>query len=139
MVAGSVISYFCTMVTAGAILMATMSHLVPPPMFQQPRPVVVFRHSHIAVERSTPSGAQSLGATQSPAMATVAVSPEPQKEKQAQYRSRRPPPKERSREHENPESLAARGYARKEPGFLSDRGWSSVAELHHSWDQWSYR
>jgi hypothetical protein len=61
MVVGSVISYFCTMVTACAILMATMIHLVPPPMFQQPRPVVVSRHSHIAVERSTPSGAQSLG------------------------------------------------------------------------------
>ncbi len=137
---GSVISYFFTMVTACAVLMAIMSHLVPPqPTFRQPHPVIGPRHGHMAVEPTNPPGAQSLDATQSSAMVTEVVSPQPQKEKQAQYRPRRPSPKGRSRDHENPESLAARGYTQKEPGFSRDRGWSSVADLHSSWDQWSYR
>jgi hypothetical protein len=139
-VVGSVLSYFSTMVTACAVLMAIVSHLVPPPTtFRQPHPVVVSKHNHIAMDLSKPPDAQSLGAAQSSAIATEAVSPEPQMEKQAQYRPRRPSPKARSREHENPESLAARGYARQEPGFPGDRRWSSVAELHPSWDQWGYR
>ena len=139
--AASLISYFCTMVTACTILIAIMSQFVSPPTFRQPHPIAAFKHSHKAAEPGESPIAQS-SATQSTARASEAVSSEPQKDKQAQYRPRRPSPKGRAHEHDNnPEIVAALGYARKEPEFGSqrDRAWSPVAEFHPWQDQWNYR
>jgi hypothetical protein len=139
--AASLISYFCTMVTACTILIAIMNQFVSPPIFRQPHPIAAFKHSHKAVEPGKSPSAQS-SATQSSARVSEAMSSEPQKEKQALYRPRRPSPKGRAREHDNnPEVVAALGYARKGPEFASlhDRAWSPVAELHPRQDQWNYR
>ncbi len=139
--AASLISYFCTMVTACTILIAIMNQFVAPPTFRQPHPIVAFKHSHKAAEPGESPSAQS-SATQSTARVSEAVSSEPQKEKQSLYRPRRPSPKGRAREHDNnPEIVAALGYARRELGLASlhDRAWSPVAELHPWQDQWNYR
>ena len=114
--AASLISYFCTMVTACTILIALMSQFVSPPTFRQPHPIAAFKHSHKAGERGESPSAQS-SATPSSARESEAVSSEPQKEKQAQYRPRRPSPKARAR----------------------DPAWSAVAQLHPWQDQWNYR
>jgi hypothetical protein len=138
--AASLISYFCTVVTACTILMATMNQFVSSPIFRHQHPIVALKHSHKAVEPGKSPSARS-SATQSSARVSEAVSSEPQKEKQALYRPRRPSPKARAREHDNnPEIVAALGYARKEPGFASlhDRAWSPVAERHPWQDQWNY-
>jgi hypothetical protein len=138
--AASLISYFCTMVTACTILMVIMNQFVSPPILRQQHPIVAFKHSHKAVEPDKSPSAQS-STTQSSARVSEAVSSEPQKEKQALYRPRRPSSKGRAREHDNnPEIVAVLGYARKEPGFASlyDRAWSPVAERHPWQDQWNY-
>jgi hypothetical protein len=137
----SLISYFCTMVTACTILIAIMSQFASPPIFRQPHPIAAFKHSHKAAEPAVSPSAQS-SVTQTSARASEAASSEPQREKQALYRSHRPTPKGRAREHDNnPEVVAALGYARKESGFASlhDRAWSPVAELRPWQDQWNYR
>lgn len=139
--AASLISYFCTMVTACTILIALMNQFVSPHTFRQPHPIVAFKHSHKAAEPAVSPSAQA-SATQSSARASEAESSEPQKEKQALYRSHRPTPKGRARGHDNnPEVVAALGYARKESGFASlrDRAWSPVTELRPWQDQWNYR
>ena len=139
--AASLISYFCTMVTACTILIALMNQFVSPPTFRQPHPIAAFEHSHKAAVPGESPSAQS-SATQASARISEAVSSEPQREKQALYRPRRPSPKGRARERDNnPEIVAALGYARKEPGLagLHDRTWSPVAELHPWQDQWNYR
>jgi hypothetical protein len=135
--AASLISYFCTMVTACTILIAIMNQFVSPPTFRQPHPIAAFKHSHKTAEPGESPSAQS-SATQSSARVSEAVSSEPQKEKHALNRPRRG----RAREHDdNPEIVATLGYTRKEPGFASlhDRAWSPVAELHPWQDQWNYR
>jgi hypothetical protein len=139
--AASVISYFSTMVTACTILMVIMNQFVSPPIFRQQHPIVAFKHSHKAVEPGKSPSAES-SATQSSARVSEAVSSEPQKEKQLVYRPRRPSPKGRAREHDNnPETVAALGYVRKQRGLASlhDRAWSPVAELHPWQNQWNYR
>ena len=139
--AASLISYFCTMVTACTILIAIMNQFVSPPTFRQSHPIVAFKHSHKAAEPGESPSAQS-SSTQSSARVSEAVSSEPQKEKQALYRPRRPSPKGRARELDiNPKIVAALGYARKESEFASlhDRASSPVAELNPWLDQWNYR
>jgi hypothetical protein len=114
--AASLISYFCTMMTACTILIAIMNQFVSTPVFRQPHPIVALRHSHKAAEPAESPIVQS-SATQSSARVSEAVSSEPQKEKQALYRPGRPSPKGRAREHNNnPEIVAALGYARRELG-----------------------
>src|ERR1700693_4149044 len=130
--AASLIGYLCTMVTACTILIAIMNQFVSPPTFRQPHPIVALKHSHKAAEPGESPSVQS-SATQSPARVSEAVSSEPQKENQALYRPRRPSPKGRARERDNnPEIVAALGYARRELGLVSlhDRAWSPGAELH---------
>ena len=115
--------------------------LTAPAYIWQPHPIAAFKHSHKAAGPGESPSAQS-STTQSTARASEAVSSEPQKEKQALYRPRRPSPKGRARElDDNPEIVAALGYARSELGLASlhDRGWSPVAELHPWQDQWNYR
>ena len=139
--AASLISYFCTMVTACTMLIAIMNQFVPPPIFRRPHPIVASKHSHKAAEPGGSPSAQS-SATQSPARVSEAVPSEPEKEKQALYRPRRPSLKGRAPEHDNnPEIVATLGYARKEPGFASlhDSAWLPIAELRPWQDQLNYR
>ena len=60
--AASLISYFCTMVTACTVLMTVMNHFSTPHMFRQPHSVIPFKHSRTAPEPGKPSGAQLFGA-----------------------------------------------------------------------------
>ena len=76
--AASLISYFCTMVTACTILIALMNQFVSPPTFRQPHPIAAFKHSHKAAEPGESPSAQS-SAPQSSARVSEAVSSEPAK------------------------------------------------------------
>jgi hypothetical protein len=76
--AASLISYFCTMVTACIVFVAAMSHLPTPPKFRQPHPVVAFKHDRKAVEPDKLSSAQSLGTGRSSVSVAEAASQEPQ-------------------------------------------------------------
>ena len=105
--AASLISYFCTMVTACTVLMAVMNHFPTSPMFRQPHPGVVFKHRRPAIEPDKPSGPQLLGAGQSSAKVTEAAPQELQKEKQALGRSGGTSPKKRVGRRDNPEVVAS--------------------------------
>ena len=105
--AASLISYFCTMVTACTVLMTVMNHFSTPHMFRQPHSVIPFKHSRTAPEPGKPSGAQLFGAGQPSVNVAEAASQGPQKEKQALSRSGRPSLKWRARRHDNPEIVAS--------------------------------
>jgi hypothetical protein len=106
--AGSLISYFCTMVAACTVLMAVMNHFPTSPTFRQPHPGVVFKHRRVAIEPDKPSGPQLLGAGQPSAKVAEAAPQELQKEKQALGRSGGTSPKRRvGRRRDNPEVVAS--------------------------------
>jgi len=75
----SLISYFCLMVTACAIMMVALAQLPSPPKFREPHPVVTFVYGHkaVEVELHRPRGAWSLSAIQSSANATKTAFREP--------------------------------------------------------------
>ena len=84
----SLISYFCTMVTACVVSMAIMSHLVTPHTFRQPHPVIISKDSSTSTEPSRATSAQSFGPTSSFANAANAVSSEPPTAAQAANQAR---------------------------------------------------